>query len=81
MYFVNYDFKDDATYVPDGDFNAIRNASCAADAPRHLPMDGPDNSESFEMQLRIDQKVREAINRKNDQVLEHVKELRERKRR
>lgn len=81
VYFVMYDFETDKAHVPDDDFDAIRSASCDADTPVHLPMDGTDNRESFELLLAIDRKARQAIREKNDQVLEYVKELKGKKKR
>ena len=75
VYFVMYDFKTDNAYVPDDDSDAIRMASCSEDELIHLPMDGEDNRESFEILLDIDTKARDAIKKKNDTVLEHVKNI------
>ena len=75
VYFTHYDFKTDEARVPDDDSEAIRLASCIQDTQIHLPMDGTDNQESFQLLLRIDQKARKAIKEKNDTVLSYVREL------
>ena len=75
VYFVIYNYKSDKAYVPDDDSDAIRTASCAKGESLHLPMDGEDNRESFELLLGIDQKARNAIKEKNDQVLEYVRDI------
>ena len=77
VYFVMYDYKEDTAYVPDDDFDAIRATSCIPKESIHLPMDGPNNQESFEELLRIDLKARTAIAKKNNMVLEYVKVLRQ----
>ncbi len=74
VYFVVYDRTRDKAYVPDDDFEAINMISCNVDTPTYLPMDGPNNQESFEMLLDIDRKARDAIDRKNDQIIQYVKE-------
>ena len=76
VHFVTYDFKSGAARVPEDDFEAIRVASCSAGEPLHLPMDGPDNSESFRLLLQIDAKAREAIRMRNNQVLQYVRKSR-----
>ena len=75
VYFVLYDFKRDKAHVPDDDFEAIRVISCDVNTPIHLPMDGSDNQESFELLLQIDHKARAAIKEKNNTVLQYVKDL------
>ena len=80
VYFVNYDFKTDKAEVPDDDSEAMRLVSCIQDTPIHLPMDGADNQESFELLLGIDQKARNAIKEKNDTVSSYVKQLNSTKR-
>ena len=75
VYFVHYDFKTDETWVPDDDSEVIRLVSCMRDTPTHLPMDGENNQESFELLLKIDKKARKAIKEKNDKVLSYVKNL------
>ena len=75
VYFVHYDFKTDKTWVPDDDSEVIRLVSCMRDTPTHLPMDGENNQESFELLLKIDKKARKAIKEKNDKVLSYVKNL------
>ncbi len=73
VYFVNYDFKTDTAIVPDDDSEAMRLVSCMQDTLIHLPMDGADNQESFELLLGIDQKARVAIKKNNEDILSYVK--------
>ena len=61
VHFVVYDYATDRAEAAGTDADALRLASCARDAPTHLPMDGADHRESFEELLRIDRKARQAI--------------------
>ena len=61
VHFVVYDYDTDKAEVAGNDADALRLASCARDAPTHLPMDGADHRESFEDLLWIDRKARQAI--------------------
>ena len=80
VYFVVYDCTRDSAYVPDDDFEAINMTACDVDTPIHLPMDGSNNQESFEMLLDIDKKARRAIDEKNDQITQYVKSSKNKKR-
>ncbi len=80
VYFVHYDFTTDRARVPDDDSEVIRLASCNQDTQIHLPMDGADNQESFELLLKIDQKAQRAIIEKNDMVTTHVRNLKSKNR-
>ncbi len=68
VYFVNYDFRKDTAYVSDDSFDVMNTISCRVDTETYLPIDGPDNSESFKMLLDIDVKARTAIEEKNNTV-------------
>ena len=61
VHFAVYDYATDRAEAAGSDADALRLASCARDAPTHLPMDGADHRESFEELLRIDRKARQAI--------------------
>ena len=73
VYFVRYDFKADKAWVPGDDSEAIRMVSCTKDTPIHLPMDGADGQESFELLLGIDPKARKAIKDENDTIQQYIK--------
>ena len=79
VYFVMYDYKKDMAIIPDDDTEAILNASCGVDTPKHLPMDGEDNAESFRELLMMDAKARAAIIKNKGQVLNDVKYLKTKK--
>ena len=61
VHLVVYDYATDRAEAAGNDADALRLASCARDAPTHLPMDGADHRESFEDLLWIDRKARQAI--------------------
>ena len=77
VHFVIYDYKKNVAFVPDDDFDAIRNAACIPTEETHLPMDGPSNQESFEELLKIDMKARTAIAENNNKVRQYVVEARQ----
>ena len=68
VYFVVYDYSTVRAVVPDDDSDAIELAMCRAAEPKHLPMDGADNRESFNQLLKIDEVARKAIREKNSSV-------------
>lgn len=78
VYFVSHNFKTDSTIVPEQEL-VMRELSCKPDTERHLPMDGNNNRESFELLLGIDKKAREAIKKKDDQILNYVEQMEGRK--
>ena len=80
VYFVIYEYSRDTAYVPDDESDAIRAAACVPTEPVHLPMDGPNNQESFEELLKIDMKARDAINERNNTVLQYAKDVRQKTR-
>ena len=61
VHFVVYDYATDGAVAAGNDADALRLASCAMDAPTHLPMDGADHRESFDDLIWIDRKARQAI--------------------
>ena len=72
VYFVTYNFAKNEILVPDDDSVMINEVACGVDEPVYLPMDGSNNSESFQYLLLIDKKARDAIIEKNRKVLEEV---------
>ena len=79
VHFVIYDYADGRAYVPDTDTEAIRLASCASEAPLHLPMDGEEHRESFEELLRIDGPARRAVLDRDREGRKKVADLQQRR--
>ena len=75
VHFVRYDFKTAKASVPDDEFDVIRDIRCQVDDPVHLPMDGTDHKNSFDLLLQMDREARVAIREKNDYVMAYAKKM------
>ena len=61
--------------MPDDEFDVIRDVRCQVDDPVHLPMDGTDHKNSFDLLLQMDGEARVAIREKNDYVMAYAKKM------